>query len=106
MLNIWKLGQVRDTKFGTVFSNKNLFSAAECQDYSFYRFRVIKGKSLEGRGERGWGRGGGGGGGGGDYPQARFAEVAVIYFTKIFFTFFYFSQTLDWKFFGLTYILE
>ena len=50
--------------------------------------------------------GGGGGGGGGITPQARFVEVAVIYFTKIFFTFFYFSQTLDWKFFGLTYILE
>ena len=75
--NIWRLGQVRDTKFGTVVSNKNLFNAAECQDYSFYRFWVIKGKPLEG----------------GITPQPRFVEVAVIYFTKIFLTFFCFSQT-------------
>ena len=36
--NIWRLGQVRYTKFGTSISNKKLLNAAKCQGYSFYRF--------------------------------------------------------------------
>ena len=28
--NIWRLGRVRDTKFGTTVSNKMLLNAAEC----------------------------------------------------------------------------
>ena len=39
--NIWRLGQVRDTKFGTVISNIMLLNAAKCQGYGFYRFWVI-----------------------------------------------------------------
>ena len=39
--NIWRLGQVGDTKFGTNVSNKILLKAAKCQGYSFYRFWVI-----------------------------------------------------------------
>ena len=42
--SIWRLGQVRDTKFGTNVSNKRLLNAAKCLDCSFYRFCVIKGK--------------------------------------------------------------
>ena len=42
--NIWKLGRVRDTKFGTDVPNEILLNAAKCQGYSFYRFWVIKGK--------------------------------------------------------------
>ena len=42
--NIWRLGQVRDTKFGMNISNKILLNAAKCQGYTFYRFWVIKGK--------------------------------------------------------------
>ena len=42
--NIWRLRLVRDTKFGTDVSNEMLLNAAKCQDYSFYRFWVIKGK--------------------------------------------------------------
>ena len=42
--NIWRLGQVNNTKFCTVVSNKMLLNAAKCQGYSFYRFWVIKGK--------------------------------------------------------------
>ena len=41
---IWRLGQVRDTKFGTNVSNKMLLNAAKCQGCSFYRFCVIKGE--------------------------------------------------------------
>ena len=36
--NIWRLGQVRDTKFGTNVSNKMLLNASKCQNYSFYLF--------------------------------------------------------------------
>ena len=36
--NIWRLGRVRDTKFGTYVFNEILLNAAKCQDYSFYRF--------------------------------------------------------------------
>ena len=42
--NIWRLGQVMDTKFGTTVSNKMLLNAAKFQGYSFYRFWDIKGK--------------------------------------------------------------
>ena len=50
--NIWRLGRVMDTKFGTNVSNRMLLNAAKCQGYSFYRFWVIKGKST---GRVGWG---------------------------------------------------
>ena len=46
--NIWKLGPVRNTKFGTNVSNKMLLDAANCQGYSFYCFWVIKGKPTGG----------------------------------------------------------
>ena len=46
--NIWRLGGVRDTKFGTNVSNEMLLKAAKCQGYSFYRFWVIKGKPTRG----------------------------------------------------------
>ena len=42
--NIWRLGRVRDTKFGMNVSNKKSLNAATCQDYSFYRFWIIEGK--------------------------------------------------------------
>ena len=42
--NIWRLGQVRDTKFDTNVSNEMLLNAAKLQGYSFYRFWVIEGK--------------------------------------------------------------
>ena len=47
--NIWRLGQVRDTKFGTNVSNKILLNAAQCQGYSFYHFWVIKEKPTGGK---------------------------------------------------------
>ena len=46
--NIWRLGQVEDTKFGTNISNKMLLNAAKCQGYSFYCFWVIKEKPTGG----------------------------------------------------------
>ena len=42
--NIWRLGRVMDTTFGTNVSNRMLLNAAEFQGYSFYRFWIIKGK--------------------------------------------------------------
>ena len=42
--NIWRLGWVRDTKFGTNVSSKMLLNTTKCQVYSFYRFWVIKEK--------------------------------------------------------------
>ena len=52
--NIWRLGQVRNTKFGMNISNKILPNAAKCQGYSFYSFWVIKGKpTWWGGGEEG-----------------------------------------------------
>ena len=56
--NIWRLGQVRNTKFGSNISNKMLLNASKSQGYSFYRFWDIKGKPTR------WRRGEGGGGGG------------------------------------------
>ena len=48
--NIWRLGQVIDTKAGTNVSNRMLPNAAKFHGYSFYIFWVIKGK-LTGGGE-------------------------------------------------------
>ena len=42
--NIWRLGWLRDTIFGTNVSNKKLLNIAKFKGYSFYRFWVIKGK--------------------------------------------------------------
>ena len=42
--NIWRLGRVRDTKFGTDVPIEMLLNAAKCQGYIFYCFWVIKGK--------------------------------------------------------------
>ena len=47
--NIWRLGRVRNTKFGTNVSNKMLLNAAKCQGCSFYRCWVITGKPTVGR---------------------------------------------------------
>ena len=44
LLNIWRLGRVRNSKFVTIVSM--LLNAAECQGYSFYRFWVIKEKPI------------------------------------------------------------
>ena len=44
MPNIWRLEQVKDTKFGMNFSNGMLLNVAKCQGYSFYCFWVIKEK--------------------------------------------------------------
>ena len=40
--NIWRLGWVRDTKFGTNVSKEILLNAAKRHRYSFYNFWVIK----------------------------------------------------------------
>ena len=48
LLNIWRLGKVRDTKFGTIVSNKMLLYATKCQRYRFYCFWVIKEKPIGG----------------------------------------------------------
>ena len=46
LLNIWRLGRVRDTKFSMYVSNKILLNSAKCQGHSFYYFWVIKGKPI------------------------------------------------------------
>ena len=46
---ICRLGQVRDIKFAMNVSNEMLLNAAKYQAYSFYRFRVIKGKTTGSR---------------------------------------------------------
>ena len=46
--NIWKLGWVRNTKFGTNVCNKRLLNAAKYQGYSFYCSWVITGKPTRG----------------------------------------------------------
>ena len=46
LTHIWRLGWVRNTKFGTNVFNEKLLNATKCQDYSFYHFWVIKGKST------------------------------------------------------------
>ena len=48
--NIWRLGRVRNTKFGTNVFNKMLLNAAKCQDYNFYSFWVIMVKLTGGGG--------------------------------------------------------
>ena len=48
LFNIWRLGQVMDTKFSRNVSNRMLLNAAKCQGYSVYRFWVIKGKPTGG----------------------------------------------------------
>ena len=50
LFNMWRLGQVRDTKLGTNVSNEMLLNAAKCQGYSIYYFWVIKGEPTGGRG--------------------------------------------------------
>ena len=52
MLNIWILGQVKNTKYGTDVSNKMLLNDAKCQGYSFYHFWVIKRKPTRGGGSK------------------------------------------------------
>ena len=47
--NIWRLGQVRDTKFCTKISSKKLLNAAKFQGYSFYYLLVIKRKPIGGK---------------------------------------------------------
>ena len=42
--NIWRLGEVMDTKCGTNVSNRMLLNPAKCHGYSFYHFWVINGK--------------------------------------------------------------
>ena len=49
--NIWRLGRVSDTKFSMNASNKVLLNAIKCQDDSFYRFLVIKGKPTRDGGQ-------------------------------------------------------
>ena len=44
LLNTWRLGQVRNTKFGKKVSSKMLLNAAKCQGHSFNRFWLIKGQ--------------------------------------------------------------
>ena len=49
--NIWRLGQFRDTKFGTDISKEMLLNGANCQGYRFYHFWVIMGKTTGGEGK-------------------------------------------------------
>ena len=44
----WSLGRVRDTKFGTIVSNKRWLNTTKSHGYSFYRFWVIKWKPSGG----------------------------------------------------------
>ena len=48
--NIWKLEQVRNTKFGMQVSNRLWLNAAKSQGYSFYHLCVVTGKTI------GWGQ--------------------------------------------------
>ena len=49
--NIWRLGQVRDTKFGTNVSYEMLLNAAKWQVYSFHRFESLKENKQGGGGK-------------------------------------------------------
>ena len=49
--NIWWLGPVRETNFGTNVSNEMLLNAWKCQGSRFYRLWVIKGKPIGGAGK-------------------------------------------------------
>ena len=44
--NIWRLGRVRNLKFGKDVSNKILLNTAKCQGHSIYRFWIIKRKPI------------------------------------------------------------
>ena len=46
--NIWRLEDIRDTRFGSDVPNKILLNAAKFQGYNFYYFWVIKGKPTGG----------------------------------------------------------
>ena len=46
--NIWRLGWVMDTRFGTNVSKRMSLNDEKCQSYSFYRFWVIKRKPTGG----------------------------------------------------------
>ena len=46
LVNIWRLGAVMDTKFGTNVSYRMLLNAAKFQGYNCYRFWVIQGKPI------------------------------------------------------------
>ena len=46
--NIWRLGRVMDTKFGTSVFDRILLNAAKLQGYGSYSFWVIKVKPTEG----------------------------------------------------------
>ena len=46
--NIWRLGGVRDTKFGMTVSNEMLLNVAKWQGCIFYRFWIIKVKPTGG----------------------------------------------------------
>ena len=46
--NIWRLGWVMDTRFGTNVSTRMSLNYEKCQSYSFYRFWVIKRKTTGG----------------------------------------------------------
>ena len=46
-LNIWRLGHVRDTKFGAIVVNEKLLNAAKFQGYNFYHFWIIKEKPIK-----------------------------------------------------------
>ena len=48
LLNIWKLGRVRNTENGRNVSDEILLNVAKCQGYRFYCFWVIKGKPTGG----------------------------------------------------------
>ena len=52
--NIWRLGQVKDTKFVTNVSNRMLLNVAKFQGYSLYHYWIIKGKPTRGVGEIKW----------------------------------------------------
>ena len=42
LFNIWRLGQVRNTKFGMDVFNKILLNAANCQGYNFTLSKLLK----------------------------------------------------------------
>ena len=48
--NIWRLGRVKNIKYGMNVFNNILLNAAKCLGCSFYGFWVIKGKPAGGEG--------------------------------------------------------
>ena len=69
--NIWRLGRVMETKFGTKVFNKMLLNAAKCQGYTVYRFWVIKKKPT-----------GEAGGGGELFPSPQIRIKYLLYMEK------------------------